>query len=842
MSEAFSFNREFDFVRPDGLRRATGRPPHEWDLYIVKELIDNALDADDAQWQDDPAKPPSIAIHIEYTRVSPHRSHQLFVQVGNRAIFPVAQLDEIFATKRYTSNKAFIKGLTRGSLGNALKTLLGIPYALRQRVASDWAPDMNPLALYCAGQKYLPRYIVDSTAQTIEFSCLVEPNKTVTGTLIGIGVDHFEQEVPRALADIRRLAEQYHLCNPHARFSWVVEINEEIWEMVYPEDPNWAGKFRGLAPVQWYSQTAFQDLLGALYRKGSREAGDGTLSVKKIVRKFAGCSSAGNTREPTGARIAAVADDFNLSSLSESDLEGPAAARLYDELCRHSPSFESSELGAIGPTHIGAALNRALSCTSAVLYDSITDDGRDPGTPFVIEAAVTRLDGGKRQMWTAINYTPTYGDPFLSRWLIAPIQSEQPVLGLRGLLDVYEIQEDAPVALFLHLICPNVEHDEFSKTDTNHLPFKEALGTLLDRLLTNFRQLREEEELRLERLVNEALEIILQEVGDDERFVFDQLLEKLCLRLSTVEELAAWLATPQALVRLQTYISNYHGRNAVLTHRVARSPAGRVSLPHHPDRHLSVSTEHLSRDLLASHHVNKLLFVNTTEMEPVIVENGWLCRMDMALVHNPLRREGLREAILQCAARSSLIMILHDADEAGCSLSKEMKDWLTEAQLDPGIIVDLGLTPSGADSDQRVTKLVQMMPNELAAWLAARFESLGIERKSLPPFPDVRRDIREQFEKLLLGHLWEGVSQQLEIPRLIGKFETEFQFAAEMQACVLDQSIKTSLEQSTPLESYAAVLDRVVKDFFKDFMRRHVDKIDEMLLTHLAQVQGSQSQ
>jgi hypothetical protein len=40
MPEAFSFNREYDFVRMEGLYRATGRPAHEWDIYILKELID----------------------------------------------------------------------------------------------------------------------------------------------------------------------------------------------------------------------------------------------------------------------------------------------------------------------------------------------------------------------------------------------------------------------------------------------------------------------------------------------------------------------------------------------------------------------------------------------------------------------------------------------------------------------------------------------------------------------------------------------------------------------------------------------------------------------------------
>jgi hypothetical protein len=842
MPKGFSFNREFDFVRPDGLRRATGRPPHEWDIYIVKELIDNALDADDAQWQDDPSKPPCLTVRIEYIRVPKRRSHQLFVSVSNRAPFPIAQLSGIFATKRYTSNKAFLKGLTRGSLGNALKTLLGIPYALRQRVASDWAPDLNPLALYCDGKKYLPRYIVNSTAQTIQFSCSTEQGKVMTGTEIGIGVDHFEQEMPRMLADIEHLAEQYHLCNPHAWFSWTVEIDEQLWEMTYPADPDWAGKFRGLAPVQWYSQAAFQDLLGALCRTRSSETGDGTLSLEDIMRRFAGNASAAHASELDRARVATIVTDFGQTNLSESDVEGPVATRLYFALCKHSSRFESVKLGAIGESHIRTALARTLPCADAVLYDQITDDGSDPSAPFVIEAAVVGLEGSKRQMLTAINYTPTYGDPFLSRWLTAPIKADEAVLGLRGLLDAYEIHEDSPVALFLHLICPNIEHHEFSKTEIDHLPFKKALGLLLDRLLTNFRQTREEEELRLERTVVKALEDILHEIGDDERFVFDQLLEKLYSRLSTIEVLTEWLATPQALSRLKTHINNYQSRNAVLTHRVARPAAGTVSLPLHPDRHFSVSTEYLSRELLADRHVNKLLYVQAQEIEPVVVENGWLCRMDMALLHNPPGHEGLREAILQCAASSGLIMVLHDADEAGCSLSEEMQNWLKEAQLNPAILVDLGLEPNAGSPENRLTRLVQMMPNELAAWLTGRFESLGIERKSVPPFPDVRRHISERFERLILGHLWGGVSQQFEMTRLIGKLDSELQFATAMHALALDQSVKKHLDEVTPTESYAAVLDHVVLTFFSDFMRQHADKIDEIVLKHLAQAPGGPSQ
>lgn len=838
MLEGFSFNREFDFVRFEGLLLATGRPPHEWDIYILKELIDNALDADDAEWNDDPSKAPDINVRIEYIRVAKRRSQQLFVSVSNRSLFPVAHLDEIFATRRYTSKKAFFKHLTRGSLGNALKTLLGIPYALRQRVASDWAPDLNPLALYCDGKKYLPRYLIDSTDQTIQFSCVTEPGKTVTGTEIGIGIDHFEQETPRTLADLTRLAERYHLCNPHAQFSWTVEIDEQRSEMVYPANPAWVAKFRELAPIQWYSQAAFQDLLGALYRQRRSDGGDGTLSLEDLMRRLGGYASSSHPSQLDRARVTLIVKDFGKTELRESDLEGLVVARLYHALNKHSPRFESFRLGAIGETHACMVLLRTLPCASPVLYDQITDNGSDLSTPFVIEAAVVRLAEGKRQIMTAINFTPTYGDPFLGRGLIAPTKAGEIVPGLRGLLDAYDMTEEVPIALFLHLICPTVEHNEFSKTQIDHLPFRQDVGLLLDRLLTKFRQARDEEELRIERAVEAALDDVLREIGDDERFVFDQLLEKLYSRLSTMEAMKTWLATAESLSRLKTHITNYQSRNAVLTHRVARPAAGTVSIPVHPDQHMSVSAEYISFDLLKAHHVNKLLYVQAQEIEPVVVENGWLCRMDMALVHNPASREGLRDTILQCATSSRLIMVLHDAGEAGCSLTGQMQVWLKEAHLNPAVIVDLGLEPNVRNKENGLLRLVQMMPNELAAWLTRSFEGLGIERKSVPPFSDVRRHISEGFEKLLLGHLWEGVSQQFEVARLIGKLESELQFAATMRSLALDQSVKSQLYEATPRESYAAVLDRVVRTFFSDFMRDHADRIDELVVTHLAEETG----
>ena len=580
-----------------------------WDIYILKELIDNALDADETLWLEDSGAFPSLQIHMEYIDVPERRSKQLFVQVSNRAKFPVEQIENIFATQWYTSRKTFIKGLTRGALGNALKTLLGIPYALRNRVADDWKPDLKPLSILCNGTEHLLRYAVDSTLQTISLNYETKKDSAIEGTVISVGVDYFVQEIPRTLAEIELLAEQYHLCNPHTQFHWTVEIGNQEWQKEYTAEPTWTGKFRGIAPIHWYSLTSFQDLLGALYRKHCLEVGTNNLPVETVCRFFADFNKKTTESGLEHASVATIIEAAGQDSLTTADIEGPVATQLYRELCRCSGSFDSAKLGRIGLEHIRTVLNGILPTEGEVLYEITTDTGDDPNIPFIIEATIARLKDGKRQLWTAINFSPTYGDPFLSRWLPAPVQPNELFLGLRGLLDAYGLREDIPIVLFLHLICPNVEHHEFSKTEINHLPFKQVLGDLLDRLLTKFRRMREEEELRLEQTIFQVLDNILSELDRSERFVFEQLLEKLRVKLSQERSLTTWLESPDSMSRLQMYIASYQSRNTVVSQYVARPAVGTLDIPLHPDRHFSVLAEYVSRDLLAQHYVNKILYV-----------------------------------------------------------------------------------------------------------------------------------------------------------------------------------------------------------------------------------------
>lgn len=829
MGEAFSFNREFDFVRLDRLCRTTGRPAHEWDFYIIKELIDNALDADEAVWRKEPTHTPILKVRIEFA------NKQLFVRVSNRTQFPVELISDIFATHQYTSRKAFVKGLTRGALGNALKTLLGIPYALRNRVSGDWKPDQKPLSIICNKQEYLPIYAVDTTNQNISFECQTRPfNKVTEGTIISVALDYFDQEKPRTFDEIKRLAYQYNLCNPNANFEWLVEVEGEEWSVEYKANQNWSNKFRSSAPIQWYSMTAFQDLLGALHRKQVNSKQPDELSVQTVCSYFGGFDNQDENIENKNL-TATVARVFGNIRLTVDNFESDTAKRLYQIMCCHSPQFKSVQLGCIGLEHIRTVLTNTFSVNGKVFYEIATDKGDEPSLPFVIEASVVALKEGSREIWTAINFTPTYDDPFLRRRLYTPIQPEKAVVGLRELLDAYGLDEDTPVILILHLICPNIESGEFSKTEINHLPFKQVMGEVLDRLIKAFKQTQEEEELQLEQAIYQALDDILNNLKNNEKFVFDQLLEKLRAQLNQDSVFSKWLETPDAPSRLRTYIVNYQSSNTVLTQRVARPAVETLALPLHPERYFFALAEHISRELLSQNHVNKILYIQVPELEPVIIENDWLCRMDMALLRNPPRLDALRETIVQCIVGCDIpILILHNNDATGHERVKQIKTWLNERNLDENRIIDLGLNSTDSPSTVfQATKLVELMPDELAELLLNQLNNLNIPVKFLPVNVDIRRDIGQKFEQLLLSYLWEGVSEKLQMPGLLGLLDQELQFTQQMKKQNLDEQLRCLLQQKSYTKSYATVLNEVVRQFFNNFMGQHRADIQGLAQAHL---------
>jgi hypothetical protein len=114
--QTFRTSREMDFFSARELVTQTGHAVSEWPLVIVKELIDNALDACE---EADVA--PVIAVTADACGIT--------VRDNGPGLLEATLRGSLDFTVRVSNREAYTSPC-RGAQGNALKTLLPMPYVL----------------------------------------------------------------------------------------------------------------------------------------------------------------------------------------------------------------------------------------------------------------------------------------------------------------------------------------------------------------------------------------------------------------------------------------------------------------------------------------------------------------------------------------------------------------------------------------------------------------------------------------------------------------------------------------------------------------------------------------
>jgi hypothetical protein len=411
-------------------------------------------------------------------------------------------------------------------------------------------------------------------------------------TCVRVGIDRFIQERPRTLEGLHAWAQRFALLNPHAAFHWHVRIGDEEAEWDFPAHSDWVGLFDDTAPVHWYEYTQLRELLLAL----EREYGSDTL-LPRVLQAFAGFTP---SEDPQGQQAKTLCDRIGFQTLEDLRLTSDHVHTLRDTLwprLQHEGHRVSAEqLGGLGERHVVDTLTRFYNLEEVPLYRRIVHDNpADPAHPFVLELALARLPAGqKRFIWTGLNHTPSYEDPFYTRCLYPPILEDEPVFGLDGFLDAYGQTADQPVLLMMHLICPNLAYQDFSKTGIETRPFREPLTEALDEMLTAFSTVQTEpvEDLRL--LVHDLIPqaVCLLSPDGQQQFAAPQLLRAVRRLLDKrlrddgrVELSEDWLGDPGADVRLQGYIQTYASDHPGAMVNLIQAERGRLSLPVHPDGH-----------------------------------------------------------------------------------------------------------------------------------------------------------------------------------------------------------------------------------------------------------------
>jgi DNA topoisomerase VI subunit B len=115
----FSVSRVADFLDVRALESQTGQPRARFTSVILKELIDNGLDA---------AETAGVAPGITVTIGGGDTPY--VTAADNGPGIPPDVVTRILDYATLTSDKALYRSPARGAQGNALKTVLGVPQAL----------------------------------------------------------------------------------------------------------------------------------------------------------------------------------------------------------------------------------------------------------------------------------------------------------------------------------------------------------------------------------------------------------------------------------------------------------------------------------------------------------------------------------------------------------------------------------------------------------------------------------------------------------------------------------------------------------------------------------------
>ena len=114
--QTFQTSRLLDFCSRRELINQTGHAVDQWPLVILKELVDNAIDA-----AEEAGTVPVINVEVEDSTI---------IVADNGPGIPIETVRGILDFSTRTSSREAYVSPTRGAQGNALKTILAMAYAL----------------------------------------------------------------------------------------------------------------------------------------------------------------------------------------------------------------------------------------------------------------------------------------------------------------------------------------------------------------------------------------------------------------------------------------------------------------------------------------------------------------------------------------------------------------------------------------------------------------------------------------------------------------------------------------------------------------------------------------
>ena len=280
-SSTFSSQKTvMDYVTLEGIENRTGIEKNDMCGFVLKELLDNALDFVETQYRGQKNHNAIPAAEIEVTIKKEPNYLRIVVRNSNyygNVIFTKDQLHAIFDFDTFYSSKRNQYKISRGALGDAFKAILCIPYALAKEEQNiEWN---EPLIIRSHQTSFLVRLIVDRADQTIQAKITEKRQRRLARKFAEIEV---RLPIPRDNLDFARLRyflTEYTTFNPHIGFTFRIKdtSNDTLnFPQVQPII-NWTNQ----TSIYYYTLSEFENLIFGLENNDASSYD----VIKKIFRE-----------------------------------------------------------------------------------------------------------------------------------------------------------------------------------------------------------------------------------------------------------------------------------------------------------------------------------------------------------------------------------------------------------------------------------------------------------------------------------------------------------------------------------------------------------------------------
>jgi hypothetical protein len=448
---AFTTSRLMEFCTEKELVAQTGHEAYRWSCVVVKELVDNALDA-----AEEAGIPPVIKVAITTGKSG---KPTCIVVTDNGPGIPSETVAGIIDYNVRISTKEAIISPTRGRQGNALKTILPMAYVLSGKVTGE-------TLIEARGVRHRIVFGVNQIKQEPVVQDIRSPSRVTTGTRVTV-LWPANDRAPLAADQVRRILLQFVWVNPHLALKFT--LDDQVVIDAAATNPDWT-KYRACdaTNAHWYRPEQFERYAGALIardqepRKGRATKARRKTTVREFAAQFRGMSSTEKQKQ--------VLNELGVSHLSlarffgsETEVNHERMQRLLGLLQKHTRPVRPELLGVIGEEHL-QKLTASLGGEPKSFKYSISPGHDANGVPYVVEIAICAfkawVDGKEhttgRTLVTGVNFSATLDNPFRSM--------RGGLGGMDDFLAELRAGPAAPVIVCVHYASPHIDYLDRGKS------------------------------------------------------------------------------------------------------------------------------------------------------------------------------------------------------------------------------------------------------------------------------------------------------------------------------------------------------------------------------------------